>query len=164
MVERAAPCSSIKLLSSVRIPPDSPSVARHVKKMLGIVEDFSNLFPRIERYDGAGEGFCTFWCSKTTSAPRGWRRVLASAQGLVAALGAHCGGKRPSAWGDGQRLPTHSGEVASAAKKGSSMGAPDTNYARYRANWQDEIESAALYAALAEVEQQPGLANVYRRL
>jgi VIT1/CCC1 family predicted Fe2+/Mn2+ transporter len=36
--------------------------------------------------------------------------------------------------------------------------------ARYRANWQDEIESAALYGALAEIEAQPSLAEVYRRL
>ncbi len=35
---------------------------------------------------------------------------------------------------------------------------------RYRANWQDEIESAALYAAIAEAEPQPQLAEVYRRL
>ncbi len=36
--------------------------------------------------------------------------------------------------------------------------------ARYRANWQDEIESAALYATLAEIERSPQLAEVYRRL
>jgi len=36
--------------------------------------------------------------------------------------------------------------------------------ARYRANWQDEIESAALYAAIAAAESQPGLAAVYRKL
>jgi VIT1/CCC1 family predicted Fe2+/Mn2+ transporter len=36
--------------------------------------------------------------------------------------------------------------------------------ARHRTNWQDEIESAALYAALAEVEQDPRLAEVYRKL
>ncbi len=36
--------------------------------------------------------------------------------------------------------------------------------ARYRANWQDEIESAALYQALAEVERQPNLAEIYRQL
>lgn len=35
---------------------------------------------------------------------------------------------------------------------------------RYRANWQDEIESAYLYRALAEAEPQPQLAEVYRRL
>jgi len=35
---------------------------------------------------------------------------------------------------------------------------------RYRANWQDEVDSAALYRALAEVEPQPALAEVYRRL
>lgn len=35
---------------------------------------------------------------------------------------------------------------------------------RYRTNWQDEIESAALYSALADLEASPALANVYRRL
>jgi vacuolar iron transporter family protein len=35
---------------------------------------------------------------------------------------------------------------------------------RYRANWQDEIDSAALYRALAELEQDERLAEVYRRL
>ncbi len=33
-----------------------------------------------------------------------------------------------------------------------------------RANWQDEIDSAALYRVLAEQEDQPQLAEVYRRL
>lgn len=36
--------------------------------------------------------------------------------------------------------------------------------ARYRENWQDEIDSAALYRAIAEVEKRPELAEVYRRL
>lgn len=35
---------------------------------------------------------------------------------------------------------------------------------RYRANWQDEIDSAALYRALADKETQPQIAEVYRRL
>ena len=35
---------------------------------------------------------------------------------------------------------------------------------RYRSTWQDEIESAALYRALATAESQPQLAEVYRRL
>lgn len=35
---------------------------------------------------------------------------------------------------------------------------------RYRANYQDEIESAFLYRGLAAAEQQPQLAEVYRRL
>jgi vacuolar iron transporter family protein len=35
---------------------------------------------------------------------------------------------------------------------------------RYRANWQGEIDGAALYRALAEAESQPQLAEVYRRL
>jgi hypothetical protein len=37
------------------------SVAPRVKKQLGIIERFSKLFPRIERYDGAEEGVCEFW-------------------------------------------------------------------------------------------------------
>jgi VIT1/CCC1 family predicted Fe2+/Mn2+ transporter len=36
--------------------------------------------------------------------------------------------------------------------------------ARYRANWQDEIDSIALYQTIAAVEAQPQLAEVYRRL
>jgi VIT1/CCC1 family predicted Fe2+/Mn2+ transporter len=36
--------------------------------------------------------------------------------------------------------------------------------ARYRANWQDEIESAALYEAIGAAEPNPRLAEVYRRL
>jgi VIT1/CCC1 family predicted Fe2+/Mn2+ transporter len=38
------------------------------------------------------------------------------------------------------------------------------NIARYRANMQDEIDSAALYRTLAEAEAQPQLAEVYQRL
>jgi VIT1/CCC1 family predicted Fe2+/Mn2+ transporter len=36
--------------------------------------------------------------------------------------------------------------------------------ARYLENWQDEIESAFLYRALAKVELKPSLAEVYRKL
>lgn len=39
-----------------------------------------------------------------------------------------------------------------------------TDSVRYRAHWQDEIESAAIYNTLAELEPQPQLAEVYRRL
>jgi VIT1/CCC1 family predicted Fe2+/Mn2+ transporter len=35
---------------------------------------------------------------------------------------------------------------------------------RYAANWQDEIDSAAMYRALAELEEDERLADVYRRL
>lgn len=35
---------------------------------------------------------------------------------------------------------------------------------RYRANFQDEIDSAALYRALADAEKDPRIADVYRRL
>jgi len=38
------------------------------------------------------------------------------------------------------------------------------NIARYRANYQDEIDSAALYRALAAAEENQQLAEVYRRL
>ena len=38
------------------------------------------------------------------------------------------------------------------------------DHTRYRENWQEEIDSAALYRALAEKEAQPQLAEVYRRL
>lgn len=40
----------------------------------------------------------------------------------------------------------------------------NADIARYHANWQDEVDSAALYMALADLEAQPGLAGVYRRL
>jgi VIT1/CCC1 family predicted Fe2+/Mn2+ transporter len=40
----------------------------------------------------------------------------------------------------------------------------DRNLGRYRANWQDEVDSAALYRVLADVEDEEGLAEVYRRL
>ncbi|MBX3064863.1 MAG: VIT1/CCC1 transporter family protein [Anaerolineae bacterium] len=39
-----------------------------------------------------------------------------------------------------------------------------SNLTQYRANWQDEIDSAALYSAIAEIEKQPPLKEVYRRL
>lgn len=39
-----------------------------------------------------------------------------------------------------------------------------TEHDRYLENWQDEIESAFLYRALAEAEPQPTLAEVYRKL
>lgn len=39
-----------------------------------------------------------------------------------------------------------------------------TQIKRYLENWQDEIESAYLYRALAKAEPQPALAEVYRRL
>jgi VIT1/CCC1 family predicted Fe2+/Mn2+ transporter len=35
---------------------------------------------------------------------------------------------------------------------------------RYRANFQDEIDSAALYRAIADTEKDPRIADVYRRL
>jgi VIT1/CCC1 family predicted Fe2+/Mn2+ transporter len=43
------------------------------------------------------------------------------------------------------------------------MATPE-DVARYRVNWQDEIDSIALYQAIATTEAQPQLAEVYRRL
>lgn len=42
--------------------------------------------------------------------------------------------------------------------------ANQTDISRYLENWQDEIESAFLYRALAKVEPQPALAEVYHKL
>jgi len=39
-----------------------------------------------------------------------------------------------------------------------------SDIARYRANLQDEVNSASLYRAMADAEEQPKLAEVYRRL
>ncbi len=39
-----------------------------------------------------------------------------------------------------------------------------TDANRYRINWQDEIDSAALYRAVADAESNPQLAQVYRKL
>jgi VIT1/CCC1 family predicted Fe2+/Mn2+ transporter len=44
-----------------------------------------------------------------------------------------------------------------------STGRPD-DLVRYRANWQEEIDSAARYLAMAEAESNPGRAQVYRDL
>jgi VIT1/CCC1 family predicted Fe2+/Mn2+ transporter len=49
--------------------------------------------------------------------------------------------------------------MASAGGSGSNA-----DVERHRANWQDEIDSVALYGALAELESDPRLAGVYRRL
>jgi VIT1/CCC1 family predicted Fe2+/Mn2+ transporter len=42
--------------------------------------------------------------------------------------------------------------------------ADKADIARYRTNWQGEIDGAALYRTMAEVTTQPQLAEVYRRL
>ena len=44
----------------------------------------------------------------------------------------------------------------------STPRSPDPK--RYRANWQEEIDSAARYRAMAEAEQEPGRARVYQEL
>ena len=41
---------------------------------------------------------------------------------------------------------------------------PKKDVARFRANWQEEIDAAATYSALAEIEPVAKLAEVYRRL
>jgi hypothetical protein len=41
---------------------------------------------------------------------------------------------------------------------------PSADAKRHLANWQDEIDSVALYGALADLETDPRLADVYRRL
>jgi len=52
-----------------------------------------------------------------------------------------------------------------APSKEAGRPMTDTNRtARYVANWQDERNSAALYRAIAEVEQNPQLKSVYQRL
>ena len=40
----------------------------------------------------------------------------------------------------------------------------DGSIARYRTNLQGEVDSAALYRAMAETERDPHLSEVYRRL
>ncbi len=40
----------------------------------------------------------------------------------------------------------------------------EADIARYRDAWQDEIDSAAIYRAMAAAERQPQLAQVYTRL
>ena len=49
---------------------------------------------------------------------------------------------------------------------GKALGkpAPSTDGDRHLANWRDEIDSAALYRALADLEPDPRLADLYRRL
>jgi VIT1/CCC1 family predicted Fe2+/Mn2+ transporter len=42
--------------------------------------------------------------------------------------------------------------------------APRTDVARFRANWQEEVDAAATYGALAKIEPVETLAEVYRRL
>src|SRR5947209_430114 len=41
---------------------------------------------------------------------------------------------------------------------------PDEKTARYLANWQDERNSAALYKALSQIESNPQLKEIYRRM
>ena len=42
--------------------------------------------------------------------------------------------------------------------------ATHADVARFRANWQGEVDAAATYRTLAELEKQPSLAEVYQRL
>jgi VIT1/CCC1 family predicted Fe2+/Mn2+ transporter len=43
-------------------------------------------------------------------------------------------------------------------------GMAQADAARYRANWQDEVDSAVLYRSVADAEENPQLAQVYRKL
>src|SRR4051812_37346500 len=52
---------------------------------------------------------------------------------------------------------------AAAAPSGEEPGGAEAE-SRYRANLQGEIDSAALYRTLAEVEPDPKIASVYGRL
>lgn len=47
-------------------------------------------------------------------------------------------------------------------REGRMTNAEDVK--RYLANRQKEIDGAAMYLALAEIEKQPQMANVYRKL
>jgi vacuolar iron transporter family protein len=53
--------------------------------------------------------------------------------------------------------------VAGEEEKMAGRAATDDE-ARYRRNWQDEIDGAYLYRAVADSEESPQLAEVYRRL
>jgi VIT1/CCC1 family predicted Fe2+/Mn2+ transporter len=44
------------------------------------------------------------------------------------------------------------------------LAVKDEDITRYLANWQDEVDSAALYRAVAAAESNPQLADVYRKL
>src|SRR3954451_18802073 len=44
------------------------------------------------------------------------------------------------------------------------MSTEDKTNSRYLENWQDERNSAALYQALAEIEKNPQLKEIYRRM
>jgi vacuolar iron transporter family protein len=46
----------------------------------------------------------------------------------------------------------------------AAAAASPADTARHLANWQDEVDSVALYGALADLEDDPRLSDVYRRL
>src|SRR5690242_14428368 len=53
----------------------------------------------------------------------------------------------------------------SGSRRGNTMIAENkSDTSRYLANWQDEVDSAALYQAIAAAESNPQLASVYRKL
>jgi len=49
-------------------------------------------------------------------------------------------------------------------KQANESPVSKADLARYRANWQSEVDSAALYGMLAEAEPRPHVAGVYRRM
>jgi hypothetical protein len=54
-------------------------------------------------------------------------------------------------------------EERNAADRAPAGGSP-AEVQRYLVNWRDEVDSEALYGALADLEPEPQLAEVYRRL
>src|SRR5262249_55787713 len=54
--------------------------------------------------------------------------------------------------------------VSRRQRRGRRLMTDTNKTAQYRANWQDERNSAALYRAIAEVERNPQLKSVYQRL
>ena len=55
-------------------------------------------------------------------------------------------------------------ELERVAARDDRVGPESSDRKRFLVNWRDEIDSAALYRALAELESDPRLADVYRRL
>ena len=55
-------------------------------------------------------------------------------------------------------------EIERVAAPDDRVGPESSGRKRYLVNWRDEIDSAALYRALAELESDPRLVDVYRRL
>src|SRR5690348_293841 len=70
--------------------------------------------------------------------------------------------KNASGW-DRNGAPRRPEDIKPSKESRMSTGRSD-DLARYRANWQEEIDSAARYLAMAEAERDAGRAQVYRDL